>query len=504
MTALALLLLLAQPAAVLDGLTDESRAVRERAVAALAESGPPAAELVRQLSHDDPRVVRGVAEVLRVRGDVSVLPELARYADHPDPQRARPAVRALVALALPHRAMLEDLASGRPRLAARLDAEVAAAVEEHLRDRRGAPNLDFPHAYRPLYAGGRHAAKALRAVLEDRRGDAFVRAHALHALARLQGAGAYLERALDDPAPEVRSAAAALVWRYAHRQGLERLVDLLESDRALQPGVRSYAAAAAERLGRLGPKGAVLMERTVTNYGLFSALGAAAALKASYPERAAKVVRGRVLRLLDVERKAAGGGAGAALLDLRVGPLPAGLRARMAATGTPLLQAAATDDSAEALAHLEPVVAPARIRGNGEAVRVRGVYKLLRKHRAPAVARVAFAGSVLDREASGLRIYGLYVLRGVDPKTWRPLRPSVERALESGRASVRLAAAALLPDRALPAVVDALYDGDPRHARSALRILRAHPHLPSADRDATVAERRRHALRLREALADKE
>jgi hypothetical protein len=220
------------------------------------------------------------------------------------------------------------------------------------------------------------------------------------------------------------------------------------------------------------------------------AADAAAALAAADPEAGAQALRRRVLRHVAQAEQTPGAGAEAVIFELRAGPLPEDLRARMGAAGDPLLAACV---AADPVAALRPLV---RSAGSDERVRVELASRVLRK--APDTDRVFFAASVLTSEVPSARRAGLEILRGLDARTWAALRPSVEDALGDPDEPLRLAAAALLaPDpRALAVCADALYDGDPSSSAKVAAILEA-AGSPGCDPRAPVAERRRASLALR-------
>ncbi|MHC4550677.1 MAG: HEAT repeat domain-containing protein [Planctomycetota bacterium] len=502
MAAAILCLLIAQATGDVEALTHPSRTVREEAIARLAEQGPATGELVSLLAHEDARVVAGIAAVLQRRLDPAGLPALARHADHPDAARAEVAARTVVAIASRRRIRFEELHyEGMDLLPRRLERAAAELASAWLGRWHGGGSVDRPQLYRPLYAGGSYTATALGRILRDTKRPWTVRAHALHAYARLVGRAAVpalLER-LDDPRPQVRAAAAALVWRYGDRDALATLARQLDAERALHPTVRSYAAAAAEKLRMLGARGAARLVPLVRDSPPQIAAGAAAALRATYPELAARTVRARVLHEMEGDARKPGAGLEAALFELRLGPLTDDLRARLSASSHGLIRAVVEDDPARALELAGPWIAPRAATGAKEHLRLDVTYRLLLRHPAPWQQRVAFAAAALRRDTSYARRQGLRILRGAPPELWQPLLPRVYPALLHSDESTRLAAAALLVPRprALEVCVDALYDGDPRSAAVASDLLReARPDLPAVDPRAPVAERRRLAIEL--------
>jgi len=487
-----LLLVLAQAASPLEDLAHESRAVRDAAIRSLAEGGPPSTAIAALLGDPDERVALGAAEVLRRRRDPDVLPLLARAADVPDATRGAAAAEALVATA--GEALFDVSSLGFPGmtvLPARLDDAYRGTIRDAFLSADSSASVDRPQAYRHLYGGGPHAARALRALAGDTKAPVAARAHALHALVRLTG-DAPLEW-LADPEPSLREAAALLVLRYGDASGLARLAARLEQTSALRVLELHCAALAARRAGRVGPAGVLALERAVRDQEPRLAADAAAALLRADPEAGRNALRARVLRHLAEAERFPGTGCEAALFELRAGPLPDDLRARMRAVEDPLLSACVADDP---VARLRPLLAQGA--GRRESLRVEIAARVLCRPDVPEADRILFAASVLATDFSSSRCAGLESLRGTDPTRWAALRPLVTERLGDPEESVRVAAAALLlPDpRAVAVCADALYDGDPWTARRVAAML-LDAKLGTVDARAPVAERRRASLELR-------
>ncbi|MHC4973167.1 MAG: hypothetical protein ACYTG3_12625 [Planctomycetota bacterium] len=499
-----LCLLLAQATADLEGLKHPSRAVREATIERLATKGPPSAELVPYVAHEDARVAAGVASILRLRRDAAVLPALARHADHPDPARADAAARLLVEIAAHRRRPLAEFHfAGMKLLPRRLERAVDSQALELLGRYRRRPSLERPQLYRPLYAGGTYAAVVLARLARDAQRPGVLRAHALHAYLRLVGRKGrpLVAEALVDPQPEVRAAGAQLAWRYGIE--IDTLAGLLDSGRPLGPTVRSYAVGAAEHRRRLGRPTAIRLRDLAWEAPVRTAVGTAAALEATHPDLAERLIESHVERALKADRNRVGAGLSAGLFELRVGPLAPALRERLGAARTPLLRALVESDAEKALALVRPSLAPRAAVGRQEAYRVEIVYALLLRYRAPWADRVAFGGAAINREFAAARRLGARALRGAPEELVRPLKPRLRQLLADGDASVRLAAAAvLLPEpEALQACADALYDGDPVSAK---RVAACLPAELEVDPKAPVNARRRLALRISPGGRDKE
>jgi hypothetical protein len=485
------LLVLAQAAPPFSDLAHESRAVRDEAIRRLAEGGPASAGIAALLAEPDPRIALGAAEILRRRRDPSVLPLLARAADGPDGERADAAATALVATAAEARVAMSALAfEGMRLLPERLDRAWRAAVRERILPLDHRPSTDRPQLYRALFAGEEHAARALLEIASDTTAKGAARAHALHAYARLTGS--VPAETLVDPEEMLRGAAASLLLRYGDEEDLARLAGLLDSGRALQPLEFHCAVHAVRRVGRAGPAGRAALAHAIRERPPSLAADAAAALVEAAPTEATHPLRTRVTRHLARAEAGRAGGAEAALFELRAGPLPEDLRARLRAAGNPLLAACVAEDP---LAAARPLLA--RRLGGGEAYRLEIVARLLERGDAPAGDRVTFAASALGSESTASRRAGLQALRPAPPEAWAALRPRVEEALGDVHESVRLAAAELLAPapEALRVCADALYDGDPWAARRVALTLRR-VESPAIDPLADVAARRQQAREL--------
>jgi hypothetical protein len=299
---------------------------------------------------------------------------------------------------------------------------------------------------------------------------------------------------LEDAEEVLREAAAPLLLRYGDAEDLARLAALLEGERSLGPAELHSAAFAVRRLGRVGPRGRAVLARAVEERPTFLAAEAAAALLAAAPEAGAHALRTRVGRHLTDAEAAGHAGTEAALFELRAGPLPEDLRARLRAAANPLLAACA---AADPLAALRPILA-VRL-GGRELYRLEIVARLLDRAHAGEADRVAFAASALGSEATAARRAGLGALRDVPAEAWAALRPVVVGALDDRDEPVRIAAAALLAPApgALRVCADALYDGDPWSAQRVAAILKR-AGLPEVDPRAPVATRRRQSLALGE------
>jgi len=489
MAAAVLLLLLAQ--APVDDLAHDSRAVRDAAIRELAAGGPPSSAIVALLADPDERVALGAAEVLRLRCDREVLPQLARAADVPDAARGAAAAAALLATAAEARVDIATLDfPGMHALHARLDEAYRNAIRQKLLSLDAGASLDRPQVYRPFLGGGDHAARALRELAGDPEAPGAARAHALHALARLTGE-VPLE-AIDDPEPLVRGAAALLVLRYGDPRGVERLAARVDGTAALGTLELHCAALAVRRTGHVGPEGRKRLARAVSDREPRLAAAAAGALLAVDPEAGMTALRARVERHLREAERKEGAGVDAVIFALRAGPLPDDLRARMAALDDPLLAASVAKEPAAALPGLLE-----RSSGVRESLRVEIVSHLLRDPGVKDPQRVHFAASVLSTDVAWARRAGLTALGSAGPGSWSALRPIVTQALEDRDEPVRVAAAVLLlPDPPAVAVcADALYDGDPASARCVAEAL-AGAKIKSVDAGAPVAVRRRASLEL--------
>lgn len=495
----ALVLLLAQPAPPVSDLAHDSRAVRDAAIRSLVEGDLPSAAIAALLGDPDERVALGAAEVLRLRRDPDVLPLLARAADSPDATRGAAAAAALVATAGEALADVSALSfPGMTVLPSRLDEAYGEAVREALLPLRAPPSAERSQPYRPLFGGGAHAARALAGLAADPGAPAFARAHALHAHARLTGAapGGFL----GDAEPAVRAAAAELVLRYGGEEDLARLAARLGT-RTLRPPELHCAALAARRSGGLGPEGTGALERAVGDRDARVAADAAAALLAADPVAGERAMRARVLRHLAEAERVPGCGSEAAIFEIRAGPLPEDLRARMRACEDPLVSACVSDDP---VARLRPMLG--RNAGTREIHRVEIAAHVLAEADAADADRILFASSVIASDVSSARRAGLEALRGIPQERWAVLLARVAALLEDPDESVRLAAAALLlPDpRAVVVCADALYDGDPWSARRVGAML-SRAALGGPDPRAPVADRRKASLELRRrALRGKE
>jgi len=492
MTAAVLLMVLAQAAPPLDDLAHESRAVRDQAVRRLAAGGPPSAAVAALLADPDARVALGAAEVLRLRRDPDVLALLARAADGPDATRGAAAAAALVATAGDARVDVASLGfPGMTVLPARLNGAYRDAARDALLPMEYGPSIDRPQAYRALLAGGDHAARALLDLARDGGTPGPARAHALHAWARLTGSTPV--DFLADAEPVVRDAAAALALRYGDPEALARLAGRLEETRTLRTAELHAAAIAVRRTRHVGPAGILVLERAVRDGEIRLAADAAAALLAAAAEAGAKALRARALRHVDEAERTAGAGIEIAILELRAGPLPEDLRARMRALEDPLVAACVSDDPA---ARIRPVLG--RRLGVREVLRVEIVARLLDRPGATDADRILFAATALVNDAPSARRAGLEALRGVPANAWAALLPRITAALTDRDEPLRLAAAALLvPEpEALLACADALYDGDPWAGRRVAALLAA-ARVPTGDLRAPVGERRRASLELR-------
>jgi hypothetical protein len=305
---------------------------------------------------------------------------------------------------------------------------------------------------------------------------------------------------LADAEPAVRAAAAALVLRHGGEQDLARLAARLAT-RTLRAPELHCAALAARRAGGVGPEAVATLERAVRDREARVAADAAAALVAADRAAGERAIRARVLRHLAEAERVPGCGTEAAILEIRAGPLPEDLRARMRASPDPLLSACVSEDP---VGRLRPLLG--RNGGARETHRVEILGHLLATPGVPDADRVLFAASVVASDVSAARRAGLEALRGVPGERWAALLEPVAAALADPDESVRLAAAALLlPDpRALLVCAEALYDGDPWAAR---RVAAMFPRagLPEIDPRAPVAERRKASLEFRRrALRGKE
>jgi len=496
-----LCLLVAQAAGELDGLRHPSRAVREATIERLAAEGPPSAELLPHVARGDARLAAGVAAILRHRREAAVLPALARHADHGDAARADIAARLLLEIAAYRRVPLHDLHfPGMELLPRRLEQAVESQALALLGRYRRRPSVERPQLYRPLFVGGTYAATVLARLAGDTQRSGVLRAHALHAYLRLVGRKGrpLVAGALTDPQPEVRAAATQLAWRYGVE--IDTLARLLDSDRPLGATVRSYAVAAAAHRRRLERAPAERLLNLAWEAPVRTAVGTAAALKATHPDLAAKLIEKHVQHALVADRRRVGAGLAAGLFELRVGPLAPDLRQGLGAARTPLLRSLVENDPQKALALLRSSLAPRAAVGRQETYRVEIVYALLLRHRAPWVDRVAFAGAAMHRELVSARRLGARALQGAPEELVEPLKPALRGLLADGDASVRLAAAAVLrPEpEALQVLADALYDGDPIAARRVAACL------PDVDPKAPVSVRRRLALRISPGGRDKE
>jgi len=486
MTAAFLVLLLLQGGDWSE-LRHPARAVRDDAIDRLADQGPPTELVASWLESPAPRLREAAVRILARRRDPDALPALAARAGRDDA-----AADALADWCLAEGRPLPD---GEPRVG----RAVRRAVRRRIAGLDGGASLDRPQKYRGLAAGGPAARAELRALAADRRRPPGVREHALHALARQFGRAEdpLVRRLADDPEPRVRDEAIRILWRHGFEGIGDLLADRFESGRALTRTERSYGAAAARHVRRLGPGGERRLLRELGWAGPFHAEHAARTLLLLRPKRRDRVERR--LRTFLRHHEARGGRLGAALWWLRLGPFDEGLRRRFLA-GDPLLASAASEERAQGLASLRRGLAAERMTEAATRSRLRVGYALIRHWRAPAEDRVAFAARALARDRSVAQGRGLRVLRGVEPERWAVLRDRVRELLDSPSEHVRLAAAALLvPSRpARRACLLSVVDGDPAAARRVAALLARWYRL---DAEAPVAERRNEARRHLEALA---
>lgn len=484
-------LLLLQAADPLEGLRAEAREERERAIEELARSGAPCSELAGLLPRLDPRTAAGVAAALARRGDAAAIPLLLPSARGEDPEIGLAAARAILEIAMRTGAPLE--VAREERLEERMCAAAREAVRGQLAERRGIPDYDAPGGLRPLLGGGRFAAAALEAEASDGGLPWMYRAHALVAAVRLssEGSAGLCRALLRDAEPKVRSWAAEMLLRVGDEADRQALADLLVT-RAGRDGDLTLAALAAVQQGAAASPAAIgEMERLVLGGPLELALEASTALQRVGPGPCRSATRARVLDLLASEERRAGAGVSAVLFDARVGPLDADLRLRMRGSATDLLHLAGIADRAEALAAMRPFLDPEKPLDLHEHMRARVLRALLLRHDAPWEDRLAFARGCLRSESPSIRATGARMLAGAPREVIGRVAEDLDRARGDASESVRLAVAALSPAEAVPALLQVVFDGDPRATREAAALLAlAKPEWPRIDPAAPVAERR--------------
>ena len=488
--------------------------MREAAILRLAHDGPPTRQLTAYLRDEDARVAIGVAQALRLRSDPQALLALADAADRLDEERGLAMAEALVGVALDHEVQLRDLVVPHaPLLHRRVETALRREVQRHLGTLTRRPQWDHAEDYRRLLAGGERAARVLREIILDGDRPERMRAHACWALVRVDGRGSSdtLLAVLQDPFPQVRWHASAALGSLNSRKATERLAGLLDRER-VDRQTRSPALTAIRATGTVSKRAYVHLLRLVRTAKLDLATQAAAALRAcmrknegnaELRKKGEEAIRYRVLRVLTAKGPAAGDAGYAALFALDAGPLPGSLLERMRGHPHPLAQAAATKDSAAALAILRPVLTPEQSWASYEPLRVKVCDLLLRRHGANWADKLAFARSVLgDQNTFAQRRTALRLLEGIPRYELDPLVAQVKRRLTDPRESIQVAAAVVL-SRAGHREGDlilatAIYDGAPWRVRTAADTLRlARSDLPAVDPRLPPAERRAQAQRLR-------
>ncbi|MHC4953710.1 MAG: HEAT repeat domain-containing protein [Planctomycetota bacterium] len=482
---LILLLLPARPGSQeMEALRDPSRVVRERAIEALAASAQPTSGLLLLLHEEDPRVRRGVCEVLARRGDPVAIPSLLLDGS---PAAADACVR------IAHRCRL-DLPEIATLATAPMREKIvrahARAVHRHLDKMRGRLKLKRPQVHRALHAGGAWSAVILRRIAKDTEQPAKKRAHALHAAQLLIGRAQFsdLVALLNDPVPELRAAAITLLWRLHDVRGNRLLARLLDRGSRLTHGELYFVVSAVDQGGTPNAAGYDFLASLIGTAPAPLAADAAGALLRNDKKRAVPLLVARVKEELRSKSSAA-----AAIFYLRCGAPSAELAALAKDCKEPLVPLAAETDREKARKMLRAQLDPRR--GSQEWIRVRVVTALLVRHNAPFEDRLRYARGVVDSDVADWRAGAFRLLRGAPQPLIDPLRPKLEAALQQPFESVRVnAAILLLPDAGAQRVLwTALYDGDLRTAWSAGPALDA-----GLDRHTPLAERRRQA---REALA---
>ncbi len=477
-----------------EDLRHPARAVREEAIerAVTPSSGPSTAQVVVWLGSSRPRLSEAAIRILGWRRDPAGWAPLAARAVDDDR-----AADALVAWAF---------AVGRPlplktpgAESARLELAARRGVWRALESVRGGASVDRPQKYRGLDAAGAVARAELIGIAQDGRRDPALRTHAMHALARLFGRPQepVLFALAADPEPRVRDEAIRLLWRHNHAEIRDVLARRFESDRSLTRAERDYGAAASRALRRLGPRGEKRLLRELGWSDPLTALRAARILVLLRPDQTPRVHR-RLRAMLKIHEQS-GGRLGLALWWTQLGPFDDGLRKRFLA-GDPLLAAAAAKGRDEALPLLEAALAPELMTPAALGRRLRVGSELLRRWKAPAQARVAFAARAFAQVNRTVHGWGLSMLRGVKPARWQALRSRVEEFLRSPSERVRLEAAALLvPTPAARRVcLESLVNGDPAAARRVAAILARWYRFEA---NAPVAVRRQKARAWLKALA---
>jgi len=506
MAALFCLLLLPVPDPF-EGFERLSRDERERAVLALAASGPSSEELLARLRDAAGRppdvVEEAILELLARRADDAALRGLAGRVRTAGPEPAEAAARALLAGAAAAGEPRGGEALALPDLPAeRMRGAVRAAVDRWLDAAGEMPDYDGSAAARPMAMLGPLAYGELGEAARDGARLWKRRRAAMVALARAgsEEAAPRLAPLLDDDEPMVRAAAGELLLRLGTRGALEAVAATLGRGRAMEQDLQRSAMTACERLGSVDDAGAATLLRTLREGSVDDALAAAAALRRARPgPETDAAIAARCARLLDREERSAGSGALVALFELRAGPLDAPCRERMARSGTALVRAAASSDRDEALAILRPLLDPEKPLPRLEHMRVNVAHRLLLRHAAPPEDRLRFAAANLSSDAPKTRVSGARILLGLPEAAREPLRPALERLLDDPREPVRLAAAAALPPgpRTRRILLEAVVDGDPSATAEALSLLRNREpgaDLPSAEEP--VASRRAKARRL--------
>ena len=107
----------------------------------------------------------------------------------------------------------------------------------------GTGSGDRPYLYRQFFTGEMWAAEALEGIARDPERNSGVRTHALMALRRLAGNGAYdvFRSLLADPNPTVRVHAASALYRTGKKEGYADLARFLDADQPMKRGMEWLA-----------------------------------------------------------------------------------------------------------------------------------------------------------------------------------------------------------------------------------------------------------------------
>ncbi len=485
-------------------LESPSRAERERALAQLAKTAS-SEQLAALLDRAGPRSAAGLIRLLARRSDDFAWQALRGQLQHADAGRAEAAATAVVELAM--RTWRELPATTGPT-GARLDAAWRRATLAILGSRRHRPSLEWSASYRGLIAGGDRVAHILKAIVAQPGQPARTRAHALAAYQMLVGgraAAPLLRHALDDVDPYVRRTAAGLV---SLREAGAAIVARWErsttpnSTLALR-AAQAIAARADHEWARailVGETGKAHLRRMVTQEPMVDTLAAARAWHALGEDGP---IRARI-KAMALRGKRVPQHARSALLLLEIvgGPTAAApdVRTHLLAFGGPLAEAYFAATGAEALRALRSQFQVKEKRDSDEWVRIRLTWRLLQRHNARPADRLAFLRSMIGYASTEARGIALRLLAEIPSDDRRAFLSHIRRSLSHPAASVRVAAARLLPGdpEARVVTIYALYDGVVSGSRLRATIAETWPELEQpAGMMASLGKRRALARKVR-------